>query len=56
MTFGILVAMVRVDFLTHPHHRFTQSFDWLYQALGMEVRILYGDSSTLESYLPQSFL
>jgi hypothetical protein len=52
MTFGILVAMVRVDFLTHPHHRFTQSFDWLYQALGMEVRILYGDSSTLESYLP----
>lgn len=52
MTFEILAAMDRVDFLTHPHHRFTQSFDWLYQALGREVRILYGDSSTLETYLP----
>lgn len=52
MTFEIPAAMDRVDFLTHPHHRFTQSFDWLYQALGREVRILYGDSSTLETYLP----
>jgi len=52
MTFEILAAMDRVDFLTHPHHRFTQSFDWLYQGLGRGVRILYGDSSTLETYLP----
>lgn len=44
--------MARVDFLTHPHHRFTQSFDWLFEALGVEVRILHGDPSTLRSYLP----
>lgn len=41
-----------IDFLTHPHHRYTQSFDWLKQEIGRPVRTLYGDPDTLREYLP----
>ena len=41
-----------IHFLTHPHHRYTQSFDWLKTAIGQEVRMLYGDVATLQEYLP----
>jgi len=43
--------MDRVDFLTHPHHRLTQNFDWLHKALGVETKVIYGDPETLEKYL-----
>lgn len=41
-----------IHFLTHPHHRYTQSFDWLKKAIGQEVRMFYGDVATLKEYLP----
>lgn len=41
-----------IDFLTHPHHRYTQSFDWIEEAIGFPMRILYGDEATLREYLP----
>jgi len=41
-----------IDFLTHPHHRYTQSFDWIQEAIGLPMRILYGDEATLQEYLP----
>jgi hypothetical protein len=41
-----------IDFLTHPHHRYTQSFDWIQEAIGLPMRILYGDEATLREYLP----
>ena len=41
-----------IDFLTHPHHRHTQSFDWLLETFGRPVRTLYGDEETLRDYLP----
>ena len=41
-----------IDFLTHPHHRYTQSFDWIQEAIGFPMRILYGDEATLREYLP----
>ena len=41
-----------IDFLTHPHHRYTQSFDWIQQAIGHPMRILHGDKATLREYLP----
>ena len=41
-----------IDFLTHPHHRYTQSFDWIEEAIGLPMRILYGDEATLREYLP----
>jgi hypothetical protein len=41
-----------IDFLTHPHHRYTQSFDWIQKAIGLPMRILYGDEATLREYLP----
>ena len=41
-----------VDFLTHPHHRYTQSFDWIQEAIGLPLRILHGDEATLREYLP----
>ena len=40
-----------IDFLTHPHHRHTQSFDWLHEVIGHPVRTLYGDQHTLREYL-----
>lgn len=39
-------------FLTHPHHRYTQRFDWLWQGLGKPETVLYGDRATLEAFLP----
>jgi hypothetical protein len=41
-----------IDFLTHPHHRHTQTFEWLKEAIGSPVRTLYGDPETLRAYLP----
>jgi hypothetical protein len=41
-----------IDFLTHPHHRYTQSFDWIQEAAGFPMRILHGDEATLREYLP----
>jgi hypothetical protein len=41
-----------IDFLTHPHHRYTQSFDWIEEAIGLPIRILHGDEATLREYLP----
>jgi hypothetical protein len=41
-----------IDFLTHPHHRRTQTFEWLKEAIGRPVRTLYGDPETLRAYLP----
>lgn len=41
-----------IDFLTHPHHRHTQSFDWIEEAISLPMRILYGDEATLREYLP----
>ena len=41
-----------IDFLTHPHHRYTQSFDWIEEAISLPMRILYGDEATLREYLP----
>jgi hypothetical protein len=41
-----------IDFLTHPHHRHTQTFEWLKEATGRPVRMLYGDPDTLREYLP----
>ena len=41
-----------IDFLTHPHHRHTQSFDWIEEAIGFPMRILHGDETTLREYLP----
>ena len=41
-----------IDFLTHPHHRYTQSFDWIQEAIGLPLRILHGDEATLREYLP----
>ena len=41
-----------IHLLTHPHHRYIQSFDWLKKAIGQEVRMLYGDVATLQEYLP----
>jgi hypothetical protein len=41
-----------IDFLTHSHHRYTQSFDWIQEAIGLPIRILYGDEATLLEYLP----
>ena len=41
-----------IDFLTHPHHRHTQTFEWLKEAIGRPVRTLYGDPETLRAYLP----
>jgi len=40
-----------IDFLTHPHHRHTQTFEWLREAIGRPVRTLYGDPDTLREYL-----
>ena len=40
-----------IDFLTHPHHRHTQTFEWLKEAIGRPVRMLYGDPDTLREYL-----
>jgi glycosyltransferase involved in cell wall biosynthesis len=40
-----------IDFLTHPHHRYTQTFEWLKEATGRPVRMLYGDPDTLREYL-----
>ena len=39
-------------FVTHPHHRYTQSFDWLYKAIEEVPDILYGDHPTLSQWLP----
>ena len=41
-----------IDFLTHPHHQRTQTFEWLKEAIGRPVRTLYGDPETLRAYLP----
>jgi hypothetical protein len=41
-----------IDFLTHPHHQRTQTFEWLKEAIGRPVRTLYGDPDTLREYLP----
>jgi hypothetical protein len=41
-----------IDFLTHPHHQRTQTFEWLKEAIGHPVRTLYGDPETLRAYLP----
>ena len=41
-----------IDFLTHPHHRHTQTFEWLKEAIGRPVRTLYGDPDSLRTYLP----
>lgn len=41
-----------IDFLTHPHHRHTQGFAWLKEAIGQPTRTLYGDPETLRDYLP----
>jgi len=41
-----------IDFLTHPHHRYTQSFDWIHEAIGLPVRTLSGTPETLREYLP----
>jgi hypothetical protein len=41
-----------IDFVTDPHHRHTQTFEWLKEAIGRPVRMLYGDSATLQEYLP----
>ena len=41
-----------IDFLTHPHHCYTQSFDWAIKTIGHPVRVLYGDEPTLREYLP----
>jgi len=41
-----------IDFLTHPHHRHTQTFEWLKEAISRPVRMLYGDPETLREYLP----
>ena len=41
-----------IDFLTHPHHRHTQTFEWLKEAIGRPVRTLYGDPEALRAYLP----
>jgi hypothetical protein len=40
-----------IDFLTHPHHQRTQTFEWLKEAIGRPVRTLYGDPETLRAYL-----
>jgi len=41
-----------IDFITHPHHQRTQTFEWLKEAIGRPVRKLYGDPETLRAYLP----
>jgi hypothetical protein len=41
-----------IDFLTHPHHRYTQSFDWIEAAIGFPIRIFHGNEATLREYLP----
>ena len=41
-----------IDFITDRHHRHTQTFDWLQEAIGQPLRILYGDDETLRNYLP----
>jgi len=41
-----------IDFLAHPHHRHTRSFDPLRKAIGQPLRTLYGDPETLREYLP----
>ena len=41
-----------VDLVAHPHHRLTQTFDWLNGAIGQPTRVMYGDRETLKKYLP----
>jgi hypothetical protein len=41
-----------IDFLTHPNHHRTQTFEWLKEAIGRPVRTLYGDPDYLREYLP----
>jgi len=41
-----------IDFLTHPHHRHTRSYEPVLEAIGRPERILYGDPGTLREYLP----
>jgi hypothetical protein len=41
-----------IDFLAHPHHRHTRSFDPLRKVIGQPLRTLYGDPETLREYLP----
>lgn len=45
-------ARSNILFVTHPHHRFTQSFDWLYETLGETPKILYGNTDTISQWLP----
>jgi len=41
-----------IDFITDRHHRHTQTFNWLQEAIGQPIRIFYGDDETLRNYLP----
>lgn len=39
-------------FLSHPHHRYTQDFHWLLDALGQPCTRIHGDRATLAKFLP----
>ena len=39
-------------FLSHPHHRYTQNFQWLLDALGKPFSRIHGDQATLSEFLP----
>lgn len=39
-------------FLTHPHHRYTQNFNWLLEAFGQPYSRIHGDRATLAEFLP----
>jgi hypothetical protein len=41
-----------IHFVTHPHHRWTQEFDWLLSGVDPTPRFIYGDEATLAHYLP----
>ena len=40
-------------FITHPHHRHTQDFEWLWKGLGKPEDVIYGDQATLAELLPR---
>lgn len=40
-----------IGFLTHPHHRFTQVFDWLFRWFPEPPQVHYGDPAGLAEFL-----
>lgn len=40
-----------IGFLTHPHHRYTQVFDWLLSWFPEPPQIHYGDNAGLEGFM-----